>query len=279
MEKNQQNPRKRIPRALSIAGSDSGGCAGIQADLKTFGALQVHGMSVITSITAQDTRRVHESSELPADLVARQIEAVLGDIGADSVKTGMLPTPEIISVVADKMLQFRVPHLVVDPVMVSTSGDQLISKEAVDALKERLFPLATLVTPNIHELQSLIGRPLGDVLSMKEAAKQLRNYGPKAILIKGGHLEDPENATDLYFDGESFLEFSGPRFDTKNTHGSGCTLSAAITAFLARDLCLQESVRRGKRYTTQAIQHSFSLGGGNGPLAHFFKTWQAFKQA
>jgi hydroxymethylpyrimidine/phosphomethylpyrimidine kinase len=262
---------ENIPLALSIAGSDSGGCAGIQADLRTFSALGVHGMTAITAITSQNTVRVEDVFNLPPRTVSSQIEAVLSDIGADAVKTGMLPDPEIIDAVAEKIRQFEIENLVVDPVMVSTGGDALISEEARDTLVSSLFPLALIITPNLDEASVLAGRRLAALEDMYTAAREIQGTGPRAVLIKGGHLEGSVCSVDLLFDGEQFTEFSSPRVDSANTHGSGCTLSAAIAAFLARGSTLREAVGKAKEYVTGAIRNSYSLGKGHGPLGHFYR--------
>jgi hydroxymethylpyrimidine/phosphomethylpyrimidine kinase len=262
---------EKVVRALSVAGSDSGGCAGIQADLRTFFSLGVHGMTAITGITAQNTCRVQEIFNIPPGMVASQIDAVMTDIGADAVKTGMLSDPETISVVAEKLREYGIRKVVVDPVMVSTGGDELISGTASEILVRELFPLALIVTPNLDEASSLIRRPIRTMEDMHSAARELLAFGPGAVLIKGGHLRDSGDSVDLLFEGEEFIEFSAPRIDTLNTHGSGCTLAAAIAAFLARGSSLREAVSRAKEYVTGAIRNSYSLGSGNGPLGHFYR--------
>ncbi|MGH9339758.1 MAG: bifunctional hydroxymethylpyrimidine kinase/phosphomethylpyrimidine kinase [Acidobacteriota bacterium] len=260
-----------IPRVLSIAGSDSGGGAGIQADLKTFAALGVHGMTAVTSVTAQDTRRVHMASDLPLDNIRLQIKAVIDDIGVDAVKTGMLSSAEIISLVARAMKRYRIDRLVVDPVMISTGGDALIQPDAVDALKIDLFPLAIVVTPNLPEAQFLTGRQVRSREQIEKAIQEIFEMGPRSVILKGGHLDDPSASTDYFFDGKTVKEFAGPRIDTANTHGSGCTFASAIAAYLAQGLELEEAVFQAKEYVSHAIQHSFSLGRGSGPLGHFWK--------
>ena len=267
------HPTQVPPRALSIAGSDSGGGAGIQADLKTFAALGVHGMSVVTSVTAQDTRRVYMSSDLPLENIQRQMEAVLEDIGVDAVKTGMLPSVEVVRLVAEKVRQFEVKSLVVDPVMVSTGGDRLVRDEALEVMKTDLFPLATLVTPNLQEAEFLLGRELTGKEALQEAARELFELGSRSVVVKGGHLQDPEHSTDYLYDGKELTSLVGPRLDSRNTHGSGCTLASAITAYLARGSEIQDAVRRAKEFVTEAIRHSLSLGHGQGPLGHFWKYW------
>ncbi|MDA2926516.1 bifunctional hydroxymethylpyrimidine kinase/phosphomethylpyrimidine kinase [Acidobacteria bacterium AH-259-G07] len=263
-----------IPRALTIAGSDSGGCAGIQADLKTFSALGVHGMSVITSVTAQDTQHVYMASDLPLENIERQIEAVVEDIGVDAVKTGMLSSAEIIGLVAEKAKQFAMGCLVVDPVMVTTGGDPLIRPDAVDVLKTKLFPQSLVVTPNLREAEFLTGRSITKQEELKEAMQEIIDLGPHSVIVKGGHFEDPKRSTDYFFDGEQFTSISGPRFETKNTHGSGCTFASAIAAYLAHGLDLKESIAQAKEYVSEAIRHSYPLGHGHGPLGHFWKYWK-----
>jgi len=262
--------REKVFTALSIAGSDSGGCAGIQADLRTFSALGVHGMTAITSVTSQDTRRVHESFTIPAGSVYSQIEAVLGDIGADAVKTGMLPDGDIIGVAVGQLRKHQVSNLVVDPVMISTGGDLLVSESAAESLIEMLLPLAAVVTPNLSEAMAITGREVATLDDMYAAAAEIKKIGARSVLVKGGHLEDSAFSTDLFYDGESFKEYRVPRVATKNTHGSGCTLAAAIAAFLARGSELGLAVSRAKEYVTGAIKNSYPLGGGNGPLGHFY---------
>ena len=263
-----------VARALTIAGSDSGGCAGIQADIKTFAALGVHGMSVIVSVTAQDTRRVYASSDLPLENIEQQIQAVMEDIGTDAVKTGMLSSAEIIGLVVAKMKHYRVERLVVDPVMVTTGGSPLIQENAVEILKKEFFPLALTVTPNLREAEFLTGRKITDEKGLKEAARQIFDLGPRSVIVKGGHFDDPNHSTDYFFDGREFSSFPGLRFQTPNTHGSGCTFASAIAAYLARGLELKEAVARAKEYVVKAIQHSFPLGEGHGPLGHFHRYWK-----
>jgi hydroxymethylpyrimidine/phosphomethylpyrimidine kinase len=265
---------QRIPRALTIAGSDSGGCAGIQADLKTFAALGVHGMTAITSVTAQDTVKVHMVSDVPLENIEFQIEAVIQDIGVDAVKTGMLSSKEIIKLVAGQMRKHRITNLVVDPVMVSTSGDPLIRDDAVEALKADLFPLALVVTPNLREAECLSRRRIRRQSDLEEAASEIFGLGPKAVLIKGGHFQDSRLAEDYLFDGRRFIPFPAERFQTRNTHGSGCTFASAIAAWLAHGLPLEEAVGRAKDYVTEAIRNSFSIGHGAGPLGHFHRFWE-----
>ena len=274
MEKNTPFQGRKIPVALTIAGSDSGGGAGIQADLRTFAAFKVHGLSAITSVTAQDTLKVHTSEDISPVQVGYQIEAVLTDIGADAVKTGMLSSGEIIETIVTKLLKFGVSRLVVDPVMASTRGDALIKNSAVEVLKRKLFPLALVITPNLHEAEVLVGRTLADVADIERAAEELHSLGCSSVIIKGGHARDTGKASDLFFDGDQMRRFEAPRLDSTNTHGSGCTFAAAITACLARGHDLEGSILKAKRFVTGAIEHSYPLGHGSGPLNHLYRFWE-----
>ena len=265
-------PQESRPRAMTIAGSDSGGGAGIQADLKTFAALGVYGTSALTAITAQNTVAVTDVHEIPTSTIEAQIEAILTDIGADAVKTGMLSSSAIIECVAESLRRHGelpgVSRLVVDPVMVAKSGDSLLRQEAVSALKERLVPLAAVVTPNIPEAETLTGLSITDDEGMQEAARRIVGMGARAVGVKGGHREGP--ATDLYYDGTSFREFTAARFDTPNTHGTGCTFASAVAAGLAQGLGTEDAVGQAKEFVTEAIRASFPIGGGHGPLHHFW---------
>ncbi|MGE3272523.1 MAG: bifunctional hydroxymethylpyrimidine kinase/phosphomethylpyrimidine kinase [Chloroflexota bacterium] len=261
----------RVRTALTIAGSDSGGGAGIQADLKTFSALGVYGMSAITAITAQNTTGVTAVFELPTDLIAAQIDAVVTDIGVDAVKTGMIASSEIIRVVAGKIREYGISTLVVDPVMVATSGDRLLREDAVDALRTELIPLAAVITPNLPEAGVLIGREISTLDEMREAAREIVGLGARSVMVKGGHLEG--DAVDIFYDGASFLELSAPRIDTTSTHGTGCTLAAGIAALLARGETLEAAVKGSKAYLTTAIERAFPLGHGHGPVHHFYQWW------
>ncbi len=257
-------------RALTIAGSDSGGGAGIQADLKTFTAFGVYGMSVITAVTAQNTLGVQAVHSLPPSFVAQQLASVLSDIGTDHVKTGMLATKEIVEIVCQVLDEFKIKKLVVDPVLKSGTGQPLLSEDAIESLKKLLLPLANIVTPNIFEAEVLSGQKIVNVNDMKEAAKKIKDLGPDAVLITGGHL--PGNQIfDIFYDGAKIDVRNADRIPTKNTHGSGCTLSAAIAAGLAKGQLLKEAVMVAQRYTTNAIRSSFNLGQGAGPLNHFVK--------
>ncbi|HEY7556378.1 MAG TPA: bifunctional hydroxymethylpyrimidine kinase/phosphomethylpyrimidine kinase [Candidatus Binatia bacterium] len=260
-----------IHKALTIAGSDSGGGAGIQADLKTFAALGVYGTSAITAITAQNTVRVTAILALSPQMVAAQIDAVITDIGAHALKTGMLANAKIIETVVKKIQEHRLRNLVVDPVMVATSGDLLIKKNAVAALRSRLIPLAAVVTPNIPEAEELTGMALRTSEDIEESARQIVAMGAKSVVIKGGHRAGP--AVDLYYDGKKFIAFYAPRIRTKNTHGTGCTFSAAIAAYLARGEKVERAVDLSKKYITAAITKAFAVGSGHGPVHHFHRFW------
>ncbi len=262
---------KHMPRALTLAGSDSGGGAGIQADLKTFSALGVYGASVITAITAQNTIGVSGILELPLDIIAAQIDAVVSDIQFDAFKTGMLSSEPIISLVAAKVSEFKLAPLVVDPVMVATSGDRLLREDAVEALRTRLLPMAAVTTPNIPEAEVLVGREVRSESARRDAARRIIELGAKAVVIKGGHLEGP--AIDLFYDGTDFTELVAERIQTTNTHGTGCTLASAIAAGLAKGLPLVEAVREAKRYVTEAIAGAYPIGHGHGPVHHFVRWW------
>jgi hydroxymethylpyrimidine/phosphomethylpyrimidine kinase len=260
---------KTPPRVLTIAGSDSGGGAGIEADLKTFTALHVFGMAAVTSITAQNTTGVYGVHDVPAEMVAQQIDVVCEDIGVDAAKSGMLSNAAIIHAVADAIARHRIEKYVLDPVMFSETGHRLLSEDAVESLKQRLLPLAMVVTPNAVEAAALTGIEVRDVKSQRDAARALHHLGARAVLIKGGHLPGPA-AVDILYDGLNFAEFSAPRVDTRNTHGTGCTYAAAIAAMLGHHQPLPEAVRIAKQYVTAAIVHGFALGRGAGPLNHFW---------
>jgi hydroxymethylpyrimidine/phosphomethylpyrimidine kinase len=252
--------------ALSIAGSDSGGGAGIQADLLTFAAHGIHGTTAVTAITAQNTVGVRAWHALEPAMVRAQMEAVADDMEIAALKTGMLANRQIIEEVASVIAARRLPHLVVDPVMVAKSGDRLLDPSAESAYIERLFPLAALITPNIPEAEVLLARRIRSVDDMKDAATALMRLGCRAVLVKGGHLDgDP---TDVLWDGSTLHELTTPRIDTKNTHGTGCTYSAAITARLAFGHDVETSVRGAKQYLTTAIKESYAPGKGQGPVRH-----------
>ena len=258
-------PVNGLPRALTIAGSDSGGGAGIQADLKVFFALGCHGLSAQTALTAQNTVGVTGIFEVPGEFVIQQVDAVATDIGVDAAKTGMLASSSIVEAVAKAVEAHDIRNLVVDPVSVSKHRDQLLADEAVDSLKARLFPLAALVTPNLYETSLLVDRDVKTLDEMKTAAEELHALGPSAVLVKGGHLAR-NDAVDVFFDGRSMVEIAGPRYDTQDTHGTGCALSAAVTARLAQGDVLVEGVRFAKHYVAGAIKNSLRLGRGYGPV-------------
>ena len=257
----------KIPVALTIAGSDSGGGAGIQADLKTFAALGVHGTSAVTAITAQNTLGVTDVLELPPHMIREQIAAVVDDIGVQAAKTGMLSSAWIIDTVAEAVERHAIRKLVVDPVMVAKGGAKLLRDDAVDALRERLLPLAAIVTPNLPEAQVLLDREIRTLEERRHAARQLVAMGARAAVVKGGHAED---ATDVFFDGTQLIELPAQRIDTPNTHGSGCVFSAAIAAWLARGADPQTAVRKAKAFITEAIANSLEIGHGHGPVNPMF---------
>ncbi|MCC6177659.1 MAG: bifunctional hydroxymethylpyrimidine kinase/phosphomethylpyrimidine kinase [Chloroflexi bacterium] len=264
-------PTERVPTALTIAGSDSGGGAGIQADLKTFSALGVYGMSVLTAITAQNTTAVTAVFEIPPEIVAAQIDAVATDIGADAVKTGMIANSEIIRVVAAKIREHNLRTLVVDPVMIAKSGDRLLREEAVAALRTDLLPLATVITPNLPEAEVLVGRPIESHEDMRSAARDIIALGARSVVVKGGHLQgDP---VDVLYDGTRFLELPARRIETTSTHGTGCTFASAIAAYLARGESLEDAISHAKVYLTTAIERAFPIGHGHGPVNHFHRWW------
>lgn len=256
--------------ALTIAGSDSGGGAGIQADLKAFSANGVYGMSVITAVTAQNTVEVRSVQDINTEIIRDQIEAVFDDIRVDAVKIGMLSNPETIEVVSAGLKKYAPQFVVLDPVMVSKGGHHLLQPEAVEKLKE-LLPLATVITPNIPEAEVLTGMTITNLEDMKEASLKIYNLGVKTVLLKGGHLDGEPN--DLFYDGERFHLIEGKRIHTKNTHGTGCTLSAAIAANLTKGMSLHEAVQKAKRYITLAIEHSLDIGHGHGPTHHFYELY------
>lgn len=258
------------PRALSIAGSDSGGGAGIQADLKTFSALGVFGMTAITAVTVQNTEGVSGYEALSPRTVGEQIRAVATDIGVDAAKTGMLASAEIAVAVAQAVAETRIPNLVVDPVFVSKHGHALLAEDAVGALRDLILPLATLVTPNLPEASGLAGFRVDTRDLMRDAAEAILAFGPAAVLVKGGHLEGGR-ADDLFFDGRDHRWIEGERIETPHTHGTGCVLSSAITAYLASGLPLEEAVCLGKRFVTEAIRHALPIGRGIGPVDPLFE--------
>jgi hydroxymethylpyrimidine/phosphomethylpyrimidine kinase len=256
--------------ALTIAGSDSGGGAGIQADLKTFAAHGVYGTSAITAITAQNTLGVRVWQAVPVELVVAQIEAVVSDIGADAVKIGMLATVEIVRAVSRAIERLRLTRVVVDPVMIAKGGARLIDQDAVEELKISLFPHAQVVTPNIPEAEALAGARIQSVTDMIAAARRILQYGPRVVLVKGGHLDTPESI-DVVCTASGTFELRGRRIVTRNTHGTGCTLSSAIAANLAKGLDDEEALRAARQYLEGAIQAAPSIGAGHGPLHHMWR--------
>jgi hydroxymethylpyrimidine/phosphomethylpyrimidine kinase len=257
-----------LAKALTIAGSDSSGGAGIQADLKTFAALGVYGMSAITAITAQNTCGVSAVQGIDPDVVAAQIRAVVADIGVGAAKTGMLFSAEIIQAVALTVRSVGLHLLVVDPVMVATSGDRLLQREAEESMRRAMLPLATVVTPNLAETEVLVGRKVASLDEMRAAAEEIVAGGARAVVVKGGHAIT--KATDVFYDGSHMELLQSEVVATSNTHGTGCTFAAAICAYLARGAELLEAVRRAKIYITGALRHSLTIGQGSGPVGHFW---------
>jgi len=263
-------------RVLTIAGSDSGGGAGIQADLKTFAALECYGASAVTALTAQNTLGVSAIHPVPAEFAAAQIRAVFEDIGADAVKIGMLYSARLIRVVAEELRRYEARHIVLDPVMVAQSGDRLLESDAVGAIREHLMPLAEVVTPNLPEAEVLTGRRISGAEQMQAAALDLAGCGSRAVLLKGGHLEGADSSDLLYLCREKrWVTLPAERIASRNTHGTGCTLSSAVAAYLARGEELEAAVRRAKEYITAALQAGarYRLGSGHGPVHHFFRYW------
>lgn len=259
---------KMIKKVLTIAGSDSGGGAGIQADLKTFAAHGVYGMSVVTAVTAQNTCEIKAVQDMSPDIIAKQLDAVFEDIGADAVKIGMVSRIESIKVIVDRLKKYKPRNIVLDTVMVSKSGCFLLKPEAEETMIQELIPLAFMVTPNIPEAERIAGININSVADMKKAAEIIHKLGAEYVLVKGGHLEG--EPSEVLFDGEKSFVLDGKRIDTKNTHGTGCTLSSAIAANLALGLSAKEAVVNAKEYLTEAIRQSLSIGSGAGPLNHFF---------
>ncbi len=260
-----------LPRALTIAGSDSGGGAGIQADLKTFEAFGVYGMSVITALTAQNTIGVHGVHEVPASFVRQQLDVVASDIGVDAAKTGMLASAEIIAAVAEGVEANGITRLVVDPVCASKHGDPLLHEDAIEALRTRVVPLAEVVTPNLGEVALLTGVKVRSAADLPAAAEAMLELGPRWVLIKGGHLPDEADAVDLLTDGDSAVELRSARSATRDTHGTGCTLAAAIAAERARGADVVAAVRAAKDYVSGAIRNGLRIGQGIGPVDHAWR--------
>jgi hydroxymethylpyrimidine/phosphomethylpyrimidine kinase len=259
-----------MKRALTIAGSDSGGGAGIQADLKTFAARGIFGMSVVTALTAQNTMGVQGVWEVSNEFIALQIDSVINDIGVDVVKTGMLSSIPTIETVASKVQRYNLKPLVVDPVMVAKGGDLLQQPEACAALISHLLPLATVITPNLSEAQVLCGFPITNLIEMRRAAEVIHRMGPRNVVIKGGHLSGGEDAIDLLYDGQTFQEFRALRISTRNDHGTGCTFASAIAAEMAKGHAIKEAVQIAKEFLTNILNASvhLGLGQGHGPMNH-----------
>ncbi|HIF9172182.1 TPA: bifunctional hydroxymethylpyrimidine kinase/phosphomethylpyrimidine kinase [Photobacterium damselae] len=270
---NNQAVPSKTPITLTIAGSDSGGGAGIQADIKAISATGGYACSVITALTAQNTQGVHGIYSIPANFVAEQLDAVFQDLDVKAVKIGMLSDSNIISIIAHKLRQYQPKYLVVDPVMVATSGDLLLEHNATSTLKEQLLPLADVITPNLPEAAALLdcAQPKTEE-DMEAMIEQLRQLGAHSVLLKGGHLDNTTNSTDLLILPHDVLRFTTPRIDTQNTHGTGCTLSAAIASYLAQGYSLTEAVKAAKHYISNAIAHAdkLQIGSGHGPVHHFF---------
>ena len=261
-----------MKKALTIAGSDSSGGAGIQADLKTFAANGVFGMSAVTAVTAQNTQGVFAVEDISPEVIGQQIAAVFDDIAVDAVKIGMVSRIETIGVISEQLTRYKAINIVVDPVMVSKSGCHLLNPDAVKALIDQLLPLATVVTPNIPEAEIIAGMTISNLSDMEEAAARIFELGAQHVLLKGGHLLD--QATDVLFDGGSMQRFYASRIPTVNTHGTGCTLASAIAANLAKGYPISEAIRLAKEYLTIAIAHSLAIGKGVGPTHHFYSLYQ-----
>jgi hydroxymethylpyrimidine/phosphomethylpyrimidine kinase len=261
-----------MKQVLTIAGSDSCGGAGIQADLKTFSALGTYGLSVVTAVTAQNTLGVHDVRELDADIVRAQIDCIFDDIEVHAVKIGMVSDAELIDTIAACLVKHGAKNIVLDPVMVSTSGRPLLEPESTQELIKVLFPLARVVTPNLSEAEVITGEKVETVAGMEEAARQISTLGPGNVVVKGGHLAG--EAIDVLYDGTRFEYIRGTRIDTKNTHGTGCTFSSAIAAFIARGCDVPAAVRQAKEYISGAIENSLEMGHGSGPTHHFYELYQ-----
>src|SRR6056297_230528 len=261
-----------MKKVLTIAGSDSSGGAGIQGDLKTFSANQTFGMSVITAVTAQNTQGVYLVHDIPKKAISEQINVLFNDIDIDGIKIGMVSIPETIKMISQTLKKYNLPKIVLDPVMVSKSGSNLLHPDAVDALKENLIPLAYLITPNIPEAEILTGMKIKNEEDMKKASKEIMKLGCKNVLLKGGHLE--EFALDILYDGKTFTKFEVKKIKSNNNHGTGCALSSAICANLAKNLDLKTAVKKGKYYVYESIKQGFPIGKGVGALNHFHKYYQ-----
>lgn len=261
-----------MKKVLTIAGSDCSGGAGVQADLKTFSAHGTFGMSVITSVVAENTCKVISIHNVPIDVIKDQMDAVFTDIRPDAVKVGMLSDKEVMDAVAEKLKQYQVTKAVIDPVMIAKGGCALMQEDALNTLIEEIIPLAYLLTPNIPEAETITGEEIRSIADMKKACQMIYGLGAKNVLVKGGHFEG--EPLDVLYDGEEFYTFSGKRIESKNTHGTGCTLSSAITAQLAKECTIEEAVRKGKDYVTNAIRYAIPFGHGHGPTNHFYEWFQ-----
>ncbi|MDA7026125.1 bifunctional hydroxymethylpyrimidine kinase/phosphomethylpyrimidine kinase [Bacillus sp. CLL-7-23] len=259
----------KIYKALTIAGSDSGGGAGIQADLKTFQELEVFGMSALTAITAQNTVGVHGVYPLSPEALGKQIEAVVSDLRPDAIKTGMLWNADMIEEIVFQLTKYKLEHVIVDPVMIAKGGASLLNEAAIETLKRQLLPLAYAVTPNIPEAEILTGRTIETMEDRKKAARDLHKMGVRYSIIKGGHQPTEQTVTDLLFDGESMTEISNPYIHTKNTHGTGCTFSAALAAQTAKGSAIHEAFQIAESFVHKAVANSFDIGSGHGPTNHF----------
>jgi len=271
---------RRIPHTLSIAGVDPSGGAGILADVKTMSALGAYGCAVVAALTAQSTQGVTGVSPVPPAFVAQQIDTLFADVRIDAVKTGMLGQQPVIAAVADRLSHWQPAHFVLDPVMVASSGDLLLERNAIGTLREALLPLATVITPNLPEAGVLLGdRAVETIKEMRRVAERLREkmayQGHRWVLLKGGHLPGGEAAIDLLHDGDRMIELAAPRLETRNTHGTGCTLSAALAALLPQIDDVPEAARRAKAYLTEALRHAdrLEVGSGHGPVHHFHAWW------
>jgi hydroxymethylpyrimidine/phosphomethylpyrimidine kinase len=257
-----------MKKALTIAGSDSGGGAGIQADLKTFMAFGVFGMSAITALTAQNTVGVQGIFEISPEFIREQIKSIMDDIGTDAAKTGMLSNETIVEVVGEAVQEYGIPNLVVDPVMIAKSGDPLLAKSARQAIKEKLIPLAEVITPNIFEAEALTGKKIDSLDAMREAAEELRKLGCGWVVLKGGHLDIDSQSIDVVYNGNKHHVVKSERLKTKNTHGTGCTFASAIAAGLAKGWQPLKAIQEAKKYISEAIRTSFPVGKGHGPTNH-----------
>ncbi|WP_423363617.1 bifunctional hydroxymethylpyrimidine kinase/phosphomethylpyrimidine kinase [Mycoplasma sp. P36-A1] len=261
---------------LSIAGSDCSGGAGIQADIKTFSAHELFGMSVVCSVVAENTQTVLDYQDINIDIINKQIEAIFEDLRPEAVKIGMLSSKEIMNTVAIKLKEYQAKNIVVDPVMFAKNGSALMARDSIETLKAVILPIADLITPNIPEAEEIAQMKIENHKDMEKAAKIIINMKAKAVLIKGGHSK--EDATDILYDGKNFYYYKAERINTKNTHGTGCTYSSAIASNLAKGLSLNEAVAQAKKYVTTAIKHSLNIGSGHGPTNHFYNLYQNQKK-